>query len=286
MSTNIPSDKIQTVQETVELVKQYPIIAAADLNKVSSAMLQDMRKRLRGKHSFKVVKNTLMRISMEQAGREGTQEFIDSVKGPNVFLFTDGNPFKVAMELEANKVKVFAKTGDIALTDIVLSAGNTGLSPGPLIGSFGVLAVKTRIQDGNIWVAKDTTVCEKGEEIVSELADLLTRMDIRVSEVSLNIKAVWEDGLSIPGTDLILDLDEYRSKLGKASGDAFNVAVETAYMTPTTVPTILSKATQQAMAVALEVEWPTDETLNLLISKANAEAKSLARQVGKRMAEA
>ncbi len=42
MSSNIPSEKKQVVQKTVELIKQYQIIAAADLTKVSSTMLQDM----------------------------------------------------------------------------------------------------------------------------------------------------------------------------------------------------------------------------------------------------
>ena len=286
MSSNIPSEKKQTVQETVELVNQYQIIAAADLTKVSSSMLQDMRKQLRGLHNFKVIKNTLMRLSMEQAGREGTQEFLDAVSGPNVFLFTNGNPFKVAMELDANKVKVFAKAGDIAMNDIVMSAGNTGLSPGPLIGSFGVLGVRTRIEAGNIWVATDTTVCKKGEEISNELADLLTRMGVRASEMGLSIKAVWEKGEVIPGEALVLDLSEYRSKLENAIGNAFKVAVEAAYVTPETAPTILSKAAQQAMAVAIEAEWPTEETIELLIAKASAEAKSLASEVGKKMAEA
>ena len=286
MSSNIPSEKKQTVQETVELVKQYQIIAAADLTKVSSSMLQDMRKQLRGMHNFKVVKNTLMRLSMEQAGREGTQEFIDAVSGQNVFMFTNGNPFRVAMELDANKVKVFAKAGDIAMNDIVMSAGNTGLSPGPLIGTFGVLGVRTRIETGNIWIATDTTVCKKGEEISNELADLLTRMDIRASEMGLSIKAVLENGEVILGEALVLDLSEYRSKLENAIGNAFKVAIEAAYVTPETAPTILSKAAQQAMAVAIEAEWPTEETIALLIAKASAEAKSLASTVGKKMAEA
>ncbi len=70
--------------------------------------------------------------------------------------------YRVAMELNANKVKVFAKAGDIAMNDILLSAGNTGLSPGPLIGKFGALGVRTRIEAGNIWIATDATVCKKG----------------------------------------------------------------------------------------------------------------------------
>ena len=286
MSSNIPSEKKQAVQETVELINQYQIIAAADLTKVSSTMLQDMRKQLRGNHLFRVVKNTLMRISMEQAGKAGTQEFIESVSGPNVFLFTNGNPFKVAMELDANKVKVFAKSDDIAMDNIVLKAGNTGLSPGPLIGKFGVLSVRTRIESGNIWVVQDTTVRKKGEEIGDDLADLLSRMGIRASEMGLSIKAVWENGEVIPGESLILDLDEYRSKLEQAIGGAFKVAIEAAYATPETAPILLAKATQEAIAVAVEAEWPTEKTIELLIAKASAEARSLASQVGKNMAEA
>ena len=286
MSSRIPSEKYETVQETVELISQYEIIAAADLNKVSSAMLQDMRKQLRGRHQFKVVKNTLMRISMEQAGKEGTHEFIDTVSGPNVFLFTNGNPFKVAMELNANKVKVFAKAGDIAMHDIVLSAGNTGLSPGPLIGKFGVLGVRTRIEAGNIWVAQDSTVCKKGEAISEDLADLLQRMGVRASEMGLSIKAVYEKGEVILGDDLILDVDAYKSQLEQAVAGAFKVAVEAAYVTPETLPLIIAKAVQQARAVAVEAEWPTPDTIELLIAKANAEARSLASEVGKKMADA
>ncbi|MCW4012785.1 MAG: 50S ribosomal protein L10 [Candidatus Bathyarchaeota archaeon] len=286
MSSHIPSEKYETVQETVELINQYEIIAAADLNKVTSAMLQDMRKQLRGRHKFKVVKNTLMRISMEQAGKEGTQDFIDSVSGPNVFLFTNGNPFKIAMELNANKVKVFAKAGDIAMNDIVLSAGNTGLSPGPLIGKFGALGARTRIEAGNIWVATDATVCKKGEEISEDLADLLQRMGVRASEMGLSIKAVYEKGDVLLGEDLILDIDEYRTQLEQAIGGAFQVAVEAAYVTPETLPTIIAKAVQQARSVAVEAEWPTPQTIELLIAKANAEARGLASKVGEKMADA
>ncbi len=284
MSSHIPSEKIETVQEAVELLKEYDVIAAADLNKVSSAMLQDMRRQLRGRLRFKVLKNTLMRISMEEAGKEGYDEFIKQAAGPNVFMFTNGNPFRVAMELDANKVSVFAKAGDIAMDDIALSAGNTGLSPGPLIGKFGVLGVRTRIEAGNIWVVQDTTVCRAGEPINEELVDLLQRMGIRVSEMGLRVKTVYERGDVIPGDALILDLDDYRSRLEQAIGGALKVAVEAAYYTPATVPTILAKAFQQARSVALESEWPTKDTIEVLIAKAHSQARSLASKVGKEMA--
>lgn len=285
MSSKVSPEKTKTVQETVELLKKYDIIAAADLNKVSSAMLQDMRRQLRGQLTFKAVKNTLMKISMEQAGKKGHLDFIEAVPGPNVFLFTNGNPFRVAMELNANKVKVFAKAGDIAMTPLTILAGNTGLSPGPLIGKFGVLGVRTRIEAGNIWVVGDTAVAKAGDAISEDLADLLQRLGIKAAEMGLRIKAVYEKGEVIPGEMLLLDMDEYRSKLTQAIGNAFQVAVQSVYMTPQTVPMILAKASQEAMAVALDAGYVTDTTVEQIIVKANAQARSLARTVGKKMAE-
>jgi large subunit ribosomal protein L10 len=285
MSSHIPQEKTDTVQETVELLKGYDVIAAADLYKVNSGMLQDMRRQLRGRLEFKVMKNTLMRISMEEAGKKGADDFMGRVPGPNVFLFTNGNPFRVAMELESNKVKVFAKAGDTALTNITIPAGNTGLSPGPLIGKFGALGVRTRIEAGNIWVAQDAVVAKKGQVINDDLADLLQRLGVRAAEMGLRIKAVYEHGDIIPGEALILDLGAYRSELEAAYGNALKVAVEAAYLTPATVPIVLAKAFQQATAVALEAEWATKETVELLVAKANAQARSLASKVGKKMAQ-
>jgi len=285
MSSHIPQEKTDAVQETVELLKGYDVIAAADLYKVNSGMLQDMRRQLRGRLEFKVMKNTLMRISMEEAGKKDADGFMEMVHGPNVFLFTNGNPFRVAMELDSNKVKVFAKAGDVALNDITIPAGNTGLSPGPLIGKFGSLGVRTRIEAGSIWVAQDTVVARRGQAINDDLADLLQRMGVRAAEMGLRIKAVYERGEIIPGEALILDLGAYRRNLEAAIGNALKVAVEAAYVTPQTAPTILVKAFQQAQAVALEAEWPTADTIELLVAKANAQARSLASRVGKKMAQ-
>ena len=285
MNKAVLQEKVKAVEETVRLLKEYPVVAAADLNKVSASMLQDVRKKLRGRLLFKVVKRSIMAKSLEAAGKEGWEEFNERIAGPNIFLFTSGNPYKVAMELEASKVKVFARPGELAQQDIVLPAGNTGLSPGPLIGLFGVLGVRTRIEGGNIWVTQDTLVCRKGEPISEELAEILQRMGIRASEMGLKIKAAYDNGVTIPGEELVLDLGEYRSRLEQAYQWAFRVAVEAAYPAPTTVPVILARLRQRALAVAVEAGWPTVETVPLLVAKAAAQARSLAMKVGQHQAE-
>jgi large subunit ribosomal protein L10 len=275
----VSQKKSEIVTKIVELLKNYDIIAAADLNKVSSGMLQDMRRQLRDNMTMICVKNTLMKISMQKEEKDNIEGFMEAISGSNIFLFTNGNPFKIAMGLEANKVKVFAKAGDIALTDIIISAGNTGLSPGPLIGKFGVLGIRTRIEAGNIWVTKDSVAAKAGDKISEELTDLLQRMGVKAAEMGLRIKAVYEKGMIIPGETLILDIDNYYTNLKEAINSTLQVAIQASYLTKETTSIILSQAIQVARNVAIKSNYPTKETLKFFITKANFQARKLATKI-------
>ncbi len=281
----VSEEKQEIVDSTVKLLGEYAIIGAADLNKVGSSMLQDLRRQLRNQVAVRGVKNTLMRIAMEKAGLKGTDEFLNRIKGQNVYIFSNGNPFKLAMTLHRNKVRIFAKGGDAALGNIIVPAGNTGLSPGPIISKFGALGVKTRIEAGNIWVTQDTQVAKGGDIISGDLADLLTRLGIRASEMGLDIKAVYERGVVIPREGLILDISTYRRRLEKARSDSFQVAMKAGYATKETTSALLSLAVQSARKVALAAEYVTPETAIELIARVGSQAVNLAKAVGRAQAK-
>ena len=282
--SQVSADKMAIVDSTVKLLDEYKLIGAADLTKVGSGMLQDLRKQLRGQVTIKGIKNTLMRISMEKVGLQGTEAFLAEIKGQNIYIFSNGNPFSLAMTLHKNKVRVFAKAGDIALESLVVPAGNTGLSPGPIISKFGGLSIRTRIEAGNIWVVSDTVVAKAGDEISADLADLLTRLGVRAAEMGLEIKAVYEDGFVIPKEDLILDIDVYSERLTRALSEAYQVALNAAYVTPVTIMPLISLAAQNVRKLALESAWLTPETVGELVARANAQAVTLAKAVGKAQA--
>ncbi len=277
--SRVSEEKLRVVDSTIELLKEYEIIGAADLHKVGSGMLQDLRKQLRGQLAIRCIKNTLMQIAMEKADLMGAEEFLDRIAGPNIFIFSNGNPFKIAMVLHRNKVKVFAKAGETALDTIVIPAGNTGLSPGPILSQFGGLGVRTRIEGGNIWVVQDTEVAKAGDEISMQLAEVLARLGMRVAEMGLDIKAVYEHGTIIPREELILDLDAYMNSLKKAYADAYQVALKSSYPTTQTVPTLLILAAQNARKIALESGYLSPETVNEIVVKAHAQALALERLV-------
>jgi len=283
--SQVSVEKEALVDSTMKLLDEYKLIGAADLTKVGSGMLQDLRKQLRGQVTIRGIKNTLMRIAMEKAGLEGTQDFLEKIKGQNIYIFSNGNPFRLAMTLHKNKVRVFAKTGDTAINDLTIPSGNTGLSPGPIISKFGALGIRTRIEAGNIWVVGDTEVAKAGDEISADLADLLTRLGIRASEMGLEIKAVYESGVVIPKEELLLDMDVYSERLARAYSEAYQIALKSAYVTPATIMPLLSIAAQNARQVALESAWMTSETATELVARANSQAVNLAKAVGRAQAK-
>ncbi len=120
----------------------------------------------------------------------------------------------------------------------------------------------------------------------ADLADLLTRLGIRSSEMGLEIKAVYQNGVVIPRQELILDIESYKERLTRAFGDAFQLALKAAYPTAETTATLLSLAAQNAKKVALEADYITQETAVELIARANAQAVALAKAVGRAQAQA
>lgn len=285
MSRRTRERKERVVEDTLRLLKGYEVIGTADLLKIESRMLQDLRKKLRGRVLFKVIKGTLMRRAMEKLEMPNIEEFFRAVKRQNIFLFYNGNPFELAMILSRNKVKVFARPGDLATEEIIIPAGNTGLSPGPILSQLASIGVRTRIESGSIWVARDTVVAKPGDVITRDLAEVLSRLGMRVADMGLEMKAVYDDGRIIPQEELQIDVEDYKEELMKAHSYALGVAVEAAYPTAETIPLILSGANLRARRVALEADYPTPETLGELLSLAHSRAMSLERIVKERMQE-
>src|SRR5437867_12043098 len=159
------------VQELQHLLERYPVIAAADLTKVRSSQIHELRKRLRDRVTMLVTKNNLLRKSVELSDAKDAKigEFVKDLEGSNILLFTDTNPFKLILLLEKSKVRVPAKAGAVATGEIGVSAGNSGLAPGPVISEFGEVKVPTKIEGGSIWFARDTVIARKRDLITTEM---------------------------------------------------------------------------------------------------------------------
>jgi large subunit ribosomal protein L10 len=224
---------------------------------------------------MRVLKNTLTKMAIENMGETELKKLEQYLEGSNVFLFTNLNPFRLALLLERGKVKTTAKSGDTAAFDVVIPAGNTGQPPGPIISQLNAVGLPTRIESGSVWVSKDTLVVRKGEAINERLAAVLSKLGIKAVEAGLSMRAVFDEGLMIIGDELKLDVEGTRESFEQSYGEAFALSLSIAYPTLESIAVLLQTAQQKAVALSLNAAVPTKETIANLLRKAHTEMLSL-----------
>jgi large subunit ribosomal protein L10 len=280
-SQQVLDAKSAEVEAIKDLLQEYKFIGVASLQKVRATQLQELKKNLSGKVYMRVLKNTLMKLAIDELKKENLQKLEAYLAGSNVLLFTNLNPFKLALLLERGKVKTTAKSGDIAAMDVVIPAGNTGQPPGPIISQLNAAGLPTRIESGSVWVSKDTLVVRKGEAINERLAGVLSKLGVKAVEAGLAMQAVYDEGLVIVGDQLKVDVDGTRRNLEQSTAEAFALSLTLAYPASENIVALLQIAHQKAFALSLGAAVPTKETIGALIRKAQTELLSLNNAVEK-----
>lgn len=282
-SRKIADWKKESLEQLQGLLRKYPVIAAADLTKVRSSQIHELRKRLRDRVTMVVAKNNLLRKSVElsESKNDRLGEFVKDLQGSNILLFSETNPYSLIILLDKSKVRVPAKAGDIASNEIMIPAGNTGLPPGPVISEFGEIKVQTRIEGGSIWVAKDSVVATKGDLITPKMASVLSKLGLKPMEAGLTLVQAYDNGSILHSQDLVLDLTAYRKDFSQAINLAFSISIEAGYVTEENAPRILAKGMREALALAAESGFMEPDTVEHVLKRALMNATVLNEKVSK-----
>ncbi|MCK4670151.1 MAG: 50S ribosomal protein L10 [Nanoarchaeota archaeon] len=275
----MPADwKKRLIKEYEKLIEEYPVIGIVDFTSLPVLQLQQMREKLRkdvvvrgGRK--KLFGRAIDNMNKKIAGLEKLKEYAE--KGLPGLIFTKENPFSLYKKLQKSKSSAPAKAGQIAPKDIVVPAGPTSFSPGPIIGELGSAGIKAGIEGGKVVIKADSTVVKEGEVIKAQVAGLLSRLGINPMEIGLNIVAIFEAGTVYPKSVLAIDEDKFMSDLTTAGQWAFNLAMNAGILTKETTELMITKAFNDAKALALAQEIMADAVTEELLAKANAQMQSV-----------
>ncbi|MFN4336959.1 MAG: 50S ribosomal protein L10 [Candidatus Nitrosocaldus sp.] len=273
-----PEKKVRLYKLLQDIASKYKVIALVKMEKVRSTQLMSLRKILASEAKIIMVKNRLAVKALSGSGVKGIEKVLKELDGQNLLIFTNMNPFKLQMLLEKNKVYLPAKGGDVATEDIVVPAGNTGLAPGPILSEFREAKIQTKIEEGTVWIAKDTVVAKAGETISMKLASLLSKLGIKPIKAGISLHLVLEDGLVYKSDDLKIDVDMYRKSIEEAYSNALSLAVNASYPTKESIAMIVSRAYSNAVALALNSAYPAREVIRELLMLAEAYAQTIAKR--------
>ena len=274
--TTYPKKKSQMYQQLQELPKKYSVMALVRMEKVRGSQLLPLRKKLQGEVEVVSIKDKVAKLAFAKAGVTGIDKLSEKVTGQCVFMFTNMSPFKLNVLLGKNKVMLFARGGDAASMDVVIPPKNTGIAPGPMLTDFKENGIATKIDQGTIWIMKETIPVKKGEPISEKLAGLLTKLDIKAIEAGIVLNAALEEGLVYQEEEMIIDVEKFRNDLAQAHQQAISLSIEAAYITADNIEQILSKAAQSARSVSTEAGYLTEDTKEQVLQKAHGQAQGVA----------
>jgi large subunit ribosomal protein L10 len=278
--TTYPKGKQELYQQMLELPKSYNVVALSKVNKVRATQLMKIRKKFHKEIIIKVIKNRVTQRAFEKISDvQGIDKLSSQLEGQCALMFTNISPFKLNLIFDQNKVFLLAKGGDITKTEIMIPSGDTGITPGPVLSEFKEANVPTKIDQGTIWVSRDTIVAKPTDVISTKLASLLSKLNIKPIEAGIVVNYAIADKLVFAEDDLRIDLNEIKNELGRSYNESISLAVESSYFTRESMGYLLSKASRQAQYLALESNYLSKDTAGQIISTEEMKARNLVNKL-------
>ncbi|MEM0493114.1 MAG: 50S ribosomal protein L10 [Candidatus Thermoplasmatota archaeon] len=283
MTAHIATWKTQEVQHLTSLLAGSKVVGIIDIKGIPAKQMQQMRKKLKDVARIHSSKNSLIKIALQEAGKKvnGLDQLADAVKGQSAIIITDMNPFKLYTCIKETRTMSPAKGGEIATSDIIVKAGETPFKPGPIVGELQKVGIPAAIQEGKVVIKNDKVIVPAGKKIPKDIASMLTRLEIYPIEIGINVYAVYENGQIYKPDILDINLDRVLSDIRQASLQAFNLAMESAWVSKDTVRPLVEKAYRNALALAFERGIVTKDTVSKLLLKGYQSMSILASRLSK-----
>jgi len=273
-TAHLPEWKVKDVDELKEKIGGSRVVGIVGMREIPASDLQQMRKSLRGKIEVRMVRNSIARRALEASAPE-IRPLADYIEDQTALIFSDENPFKLFATLEKEKRPMPIKPGARAPKDIVVEAGDTSFSPGPMVGKLQAAGIPAAIKGGKVVINQRVTLAKEGEVVSAKTADILKTMEIFPKNVGIELRAVYEGGLVFQTKDLAIDVDSLISQFSSASARAFGFAVEIGYVTSDTIGPILQRAQAKARSLVVETGIPVPGMMDIVLAKAVANAKAI-----------
>src|SRR3989338_3144228 len=260
-------------------MQEYPVVGLVNVENLPSRQLQVLRAKLRKDVLLAMTKKGFINraINSVKDSKKNFEKLSESITGMPAVLFTKQNPFKVSAIIQASKSKAPAKPGQVAPYDLIIPAGPTSFTPGPIISELGAAGLKTGVENGKITIKQDAVIVREGEVIDNKAADILAKFNIEPMEIGLDLVAAYEDGLVYGRDVLSVSKKQYIKMIQAAASDSLGLSVEIAYPTKENIERLVATAYNTAKNFALNQDILSDVVLEKEIGEASRAADSIAK---------
>ncbi len=275
--------KRKEVEEICRLIDGYKVMGIVNLEKLPAFNYMKIKYGLRDKVKIKYTKKRLISIAFDIKKDERLSKLKNRLMGIPALIFTNEEPFKLAQILKKSQSNAPAKSGDIVPKDIIISAGPTEFTPGPIIGELGSFGIKTRVEGGKISIISDKLLVKAGEKINEKNASLMSKLKMEPMKIGLNLVLTYENGEVYEGSVLNINLEDYENNIRIAAMESFNLALQISYLTKETIGFLISKAAREGDYLAEKIKFSDIEEQFKHKTSISEEKKDVEKEIKKRI---
>lgn len=248
---NVSDAKQRTVKELVGLIQKNKTLMVASIESLPARKFQKIKKELKDKAIIKVLKKSLINLALEKASTE-LEPIKAKVDKDFALLFSQKDPFELAVLLSELKSNTKIKPGQIAEQEIEIPIGTTDVLAGPAITEFSNAKIKVGIDQGKIAV-KEAFIIEKGSKVSPEVAIVLERLEIKPIIIGFKPIIAYDSENKKLYSNININPKEAMQMIAQASGQARNLAINAEYVCKETITIFLAKANMQAQSLSNKI---------------------------------
>ena len=236
-----------------KFLAEFKKILIVEVDNVGSKQIQNIRLMLRGRAEVLMGKNTMMRRCILQTENEAWMKLLPYIKGNVGFVFTNEDLGPLRKEIEAVQVAAPARVGAVALDDVVIPAGPTGMDA-QKTSFFQALNISTKIARGCIEILTDVHLLKKDTRVGPSEAALLNMLGMSPFSYGLKAVQIYDDGSIYAATVLDITDEQILGAFFAGVANVASVSLAISYPNRASVPHMIANGYKNVLAVAVETD--------------------------------
>lgn len=211
-----PKRKLKILNLFLDAFNRFDQVILVDIMNISTQQITKTRQALRETSSLMIVgKNTLAKLAIrilteklepshdnyelqqKYTLKPELKNLIPYVRNKIGFIFSEISYVELKPIIEREIMKMPAKAGIIAPSDVWLRTGPTHQDPGK-IGEFQRVGVQVKAIKGSLEIVKDMKLCSKGDIVTESVSFMCRMLSIIPFEYAMTLKFVYASGNIIP----------------------------------------------------------------------------------------
>lgn len=192
--------KDQLIDNIRAAIDNYTHVYTFDLHNIRTNILQQVREERRQDSRLFLGNNKVMQIAIgrdaETSLKPNLYKIAPFLTGICGLLFTNLGKKEVQDYFSSVGGQVFARTGQRAATPFVIPAGALQQFPHSMFEHLLKLGLPVKLDKGVVMLLNDTTVCEAGDTLSAEAAQLLRLFGLQTADFRIELTAHWSNGVA------------------------------------------------------------------------------------------